>query len=111
MRTYFLNDMAAAYIEAAYFTDGDGDELGDPELSTQFKADAYIACRDFEDAANTLEIDLRARYSAEQLGHDLWLTRNRHGAGFWDRPEVYGEHTDIFTALAHAQGSHYAEFI
>jgi hypothetical protein len=23
--------------------------------------------------------------SAEQFGHDLWLTRNRHGAGFWDR--------------------------
>ena len=19
-------------------------------------------------------------------GHDFWLTRNRHGAGFWDRP-------------------------
>jgi hypothetical protein len=23
--------------------------------------------------------------SDEQLGHDLWLTRNGHGAGFWDR--------------------------
>jgi len=23
--------------------------------------------------------------SDEQLGHDLWLTRNHHGAGFWDR--------------------------
>jgi hypothetical protein len=23
-------------------------------------------------------------------GYDLWLTRNRHGAGFWDRPEMYG---------------------
>ena len=21
----------------------------------------------------------------EQIGHDFWLTRNRHGAGFWDR--------------------------
>lgn len=26
-----------------------------------------------------------------QIGHDFWLTRNHHGAGFWDRPEVYGE--------------------
>lgn len=26
------------------------------------------------------------RYSAEaMLGHDFWLTRNGHGAGFWDR--------------------------
>ncbi len=23
--------------------------------------------------------------SSEQAGHDFWLTRNGHGAGFWDR--------------------------
>ena len=26
-----------------------------------------------------------------QAGHDFWLTRNGHGTGFWDRPEIYGE--------------------
>lgn len=26
----------------------------------------------------------------EQAGHDFWLSRNGHGVGFWDRPEVYG---------------------
>ena len=26
----------------------------------------------------------------EQAGHDFYLTRNGHGAGFWDRPELYG---------------------
>ena len=24
-------------------------------------------------------------YTTEQAGHDFWLTRNGHGAGFWDR--------------------------
>lgn len=24
-------------------------------------------------------------YDYDQLGHDLWLTRNHHGAGFFDR--------------------------
>jgi hypothetical protein len=24
-------------------------------------------------------------WSPEQFGHDYWLTRNRYGAGFWDR--------------------------
>ena len=24
-------------------------------------------------------------YDAENAGHDFWLTRNGHGAGFWDR--------------------------
>lgn len=28
----------------------------------------------------------------EQVAHDFWLTRNHHGAGFWDRAELYGEH-------------------
>jgi hypothetical protein len=104
MRTYFLDDMTAAYIEAAYFTDGEENE--DQEFTSLFKADAYFACRNFEDAARALKIDLR-QYSAEQLGHDLWLTRNGHGAGFWDRDF---EHKDIFTALARAQGAHDAEF-
>lgn len=27
-------------------------------------------------------------FSDEQLGHDFWLTRNGHGAGFWDRKEL-----------------------
>ena len=27
----------------------------------------------------------------EQGGHDLWLTRNGHGTGFWDRADVYGK--------------------
>jgi hypothetical protein len=27
-------------------------------------------------------------YDWEMLGHDLWLTRNGHGAGFWDRNEL-----------------------
>lgn len=29
--------------------------------------------------------------SPEQVGHDFWLTRNGHGAGFWDRAEIYGD--------------------
>lgn len=44
---------------------------------------------------------------AEQFAHDLWLTRNGHGAGFWDRgyPEAIG---DALTELAHAMGEVYA---
>lgn len=40
----------------------------------------------------------------EQNGHDYWLTRNRHGAGFWDRgyPQSIA---DTLTKAAHADGS------
>ena len=27
-------------------------------------------------------------YSIERAAHDFWLTRNRHGVGFWDRAEL-----------------------
>ena len=110
MRTYYLQDMMAAYLEAAYFTDGEGDEIESPEFSGDFKRDAYAACCNFENACATLEIDLR-EYPAGQIGLDLWLTRNGHGAGFWDRPEIYGAHADLFTGMARAQGYHEPEFI
>jgi hypothetical protein len=43
----------------------------------------------------------------EQVGHDFWLTRNGHGAGFWDRghgfyPDGAGKR---LTDAAHVYGS------
>jgi hypothetical protein len=35
-----------------------------------------------------------------QVGIDFWLTRNRHGAGFWSRDKA-GEDGDRLTAAAH----------
>ena len=37
-----------------------------------------------------------------QVGHDLWLTRNGHGAGFWDRG--LGEIGDRLSEAARAMG-------
>ena len=37
-----------------------------------------------------------------QIAHDFWLTRNRHGAGFWDRG--LGVLGDLLTDAAHAWG-------
>ena len=40
-----------------------------------------------------------------QAGHDFWLTRNGHGPGFWDRPEIYGEEkAQELSALAETFG-------
>jgi hypothetical protein len=38
-----------------------------------------------------------------QAGHDFWLTRNGHGAGFWDRG--LGERGDRLTKDCKAWGS------
>lgn len=42
-----------------------------------------------------------------QVGHDFWLTRNHHGAGFWDR--YYGDQPavelgEFLTKWAHTYG-------
>jgi hypothetical protein len=38
-----------------------------------------------------------------QVAHDLWLTRNRHGAGFWDRG--LGDVGQKLTQIAHCMGA------
>lgn len=43
-----------------------------------------------------------APFTAEQVGHDFSLTRNRHGAGFWDRG--YGAMGQWLTSVSHAMG-------
>lgn len=53
------------------------------------------------DIWDDFEIDL-SNIEASQIGHDYWLTRNHHGAGFWDRG--LGEVGEQLTKLAHADG-------
>ncbi len=53
-------------------------------------------------------VDLRAStLTMEQAGHDFWLTRNRHGAGFWSRKRL-GKDADAaldrLTEASHAYG-------
>jgi hypothetical protein len=32
-----------------------------------------------------------SEWEASEAGHDFWLTRNGHGAGFWDRGRKHGD--------------------
>lgn len=112
--------MTNAYIEAIFFTDtGDTDQPeSSASLSDYDKAKAYLDCRNFYWAVTeTLGVH-PGHIDWSQAGHDLWLTRNGHGTGFWDRDDnVYGETPikgeplkTIFTALAKAMGQHDANF-
>lgn len=63
---------------------------------------AIEVCKDFQEAnAELLEA---TGADAERNGGDFWLTRNHHGAGFWDRgyPDEIGRK---LTESAHAYGS------
>jgi hypothetical protein len=48
------------------------------------------------------EGDLLQGMDPGQAGHDFWLTRNGHGAGFWDRG--LGERGDLLTKWAQSFG-------
>lgn len=45
-------------------------------------------------------------YDFSTAGHDFFLTRNRHGAGYWDRG--LEENGEKLTKLAHSEGEAYA---
>lgn len=73
------------------------------DIRTEARADVVDFLGMVKDAglmSATLE-----HWDDEQLGHDLSLTRNRHGAGFWDRG--HGELGDALTALAESLGESY----
>lgn len=50
-----------------------------PETIAAFRRD----CTDFY--AEHYGDQTAELWTPEQFGHDFWLTRNGHGAGFWDR--------------------------
>lgn len=87
-----LNSFQRQYLETALWSTNDesteqgGEPLDHnytiediaPESLTKMLAD----CDAFEAANDDL---LALAGTREQNGHDFWLTRNGHGAGFWDR--------------------------
>ena len=87
-----LKDIQSGFIQAIEFTESEG--------SVQFMTIKAIAiankiCREFykkhKDVIEAYKIAMQksGKYfeSGEyaNIGHDLWLTSQGHGAGFWDR--------------------------
>lgn len=88
-------------IAALWSSTGANDEPLDSEHGIEDIApDTLQAMRDDVTQFVALAEDLltQAGQSDEQIGHDFWLTRHHHGAGFWDRG--LGEVGDKLTSLA-----------
>jgi len=79
------------YVEAAFFTEGGPD---DPELpdTVAEKSRLHMAadCAAFvhTNAAVLREATSRPGYGWVEAGRDFWFTRNGHGVGYWERPEL-----------------------
>ena len=99
-----MDRFTEAYIECALWASiDDNDEpldglYGVEDLAPEALRQILEDCEGFqlENPVDLADIDL------SQAGHDFWLTRNRHGAGFWDRG--LGDVGDRLTEAAHSYG-------
>ena len=107
MNAQDLERVLGAYIECALWssTDEDGESLDGlysaDDLSDETRDEMTEDVSDFLESNE--ELIQASGLTLEQVGHDFWLTRNRHGAGFWDRG--LGEVGDKLTEMAHPYGS------
>ena len=111
-----MDQFTRAYIECALWSSTDNsDESGGLPLDKNYgEADITIAslkkmikdCADFQVECAT---DLAQAGSDPQNGHDFWLTRNGHGAGFWDRD--YGDVGDRLSEACKAYGECWTDVI
>lgn len=98
------DEFTRSYVEAAFWssTDDDGhplDGLGldlAPEAEAKMTADCERFQREHWDR-------ITGGNGPSRAGHDFWLTRNHHGAGFWDGDWPEPDAT-ILTDAAHAFG-------
>jgi hypothetical protein len=101
-----------AYKDAALWssTYGEGDPMDDGahDLSPEAEAAMVADCVDFFAYCESIGLDPIPDYGcalysdAEKSGQDFWLTRNHHGAGYWDRGLETGR---ALTDAAHTFGS------
>jgi hypothetical protein len=79
-----VNRMIKGYLEAALWTEEMDDKSFydiDPECLRLISADVI----NFHQENHTeLMHGMSAGMSWEHAGHDIWMTRNGHGVGFWD---------------------------
>lgn len=82
------------YLECALWssTDDDGNPLDDDFDLEDIDPASLAKLREYALDFFTANRELFGLHY-EQAGHDFWLTRNGHGAGFWDRGDLY-EHDD-----------------
>lgn len=97
-----LNEMTLSAAECLVWSECD--ENGNP-FTGDLSAEALESIRD--DVANFASLAAAeitaSSLSPEQVGHDFTLTRNGHGAGFWDRG--LGELGERLSSLAKSFGS------
>lgn len=98
-----METMLDAYYETMFWAEQDTlTELGlwELELSEAAKDKSKTDCEKF---LALLDDELINSLDLAQVGHDFWLTRNGHGAGFWDGDYSEEQESALMLAVSHFQ--------
>lgn len=94
-----VGDFCEAYIECALWSETDDNE--EPLDKNYIRQDIeYDTLQKMIEDCNEFELENEASLDGlcpSKCGHDFWLTRNGHGAGFWDREKLTNEQRDLLT--------------
>lgn len=96
MKHFPSDSFTAGFITAAFWTNDDNAPSGDyaqssrpaamlARLPAREAAKAAVYCDRFRALPGVVTDLDRAGHSTDSGGHDLWLSCNGHGTGFWDR--------------------------
>jgi hypothetical protein len=98
-----MSPVVQAYLETALWssTGDDGRPLDEDYDISDFAPEAVAQAE--EDCSDFMEFSDTSGLSDEEIGHNFWLTRNSHGAGFRDLG--LGPQGDTLTRDARAYGS------
>lgn len=119
-RNIVLEQFVKSYLAAAAWCTVDSHEENDEFtkdsiLKAQRDCNAFIICiqRSFTESRAKELLSLEVNKDGICItAHDFWLTRNRHGSGFWDKAEIYGkEDAATLTDLAHKFNEEYVEHV
>lgn len=104
-----LDKMLGGYRECAEWADcGPDHETNGHDWSAELDARMRRDCEAFIAACGETLLgalaELAPDYSDERFGHDFWLTRNGHGAGYWDREELEPKLGHVSHALGDMAG-------
>ena len=97
----------SSYLSCAAWSSTD--ENDEPFDAYEFSDEAEKRMKaDLDSFCEEMTPELEAEYeeaggTPEQFAHDFWLTRNGHGAGFWDRG--LGEIGDKLTKMSKVHSS------
>ena len=106
-----LTEFTRACFEAAEFTDfnSDSEISAGSKWAEDTRLDLEADCRSwwhrFGCFVEVCEESFNIDDAASKAGHDFWLTRNGHGAGFWDGDWDHTPYADKFTESSKAYGT------